>query len=461
MRVHTSLYLSLFLALIIGASASHAGPRNVILIIGDGMDDHQITAARNYLVGAAGRLEMDGLAVRSAAQVLTVTDEVPGKPVYVADSANTATSLAAGIVTSRGRIATTAGTDKDVATIIEKASAAGMATGIVSTASVTDATPASFVAHISRRYCENPETMEEIEYRGFSMDDCAPDLKRNGGKGSISEQIADSDVDVVLGGGAKHFAPNVEAGGQTVTDAAKANGYHVITQPSELVDAPADKKLLGVFSPSTMPVKWQGTGGRTAEKPEPSLMNRVHRYLGSVTLPEPMTCEDNPGFAGMPTLKEMTDAALAHLAKQDKGFFLTIESASIDKQSHARNSCGSIGELEQLEDSLRSALVFANREPDTLILVTSDHGHAAQVVPDESLFSRFGVPVYTPGYLVRLLTPEGSVMAINYATNDFKAEEHTGVNVPLYANEAGRGLVPSMVTQPEIFDIMMKYLELE
>ena len=49
----------------------------VILIIGDGMDDTQITMARNYLKGAQGRLTLDSMPVRSSVQVLTVSDDDP------------------------------------------------------------------------------------------------------------------------------------------------------------------------------------------------------------------------------------------------------------------------------------------------------------------------------------------------------------------------------------------------
>lgn len=460
-RVHFLAAIGFVAAMTSMVGVATAGPRNVILIVGDGMDDHQITIARNYLVGASGKLLLDTMPLRSVAQILTITDEDPGQVVYVADSANTATSLSAGITTSRGRLATTAGTDLDVTTIVELAEVAGMKTGIVATSSVTDATPAAFVAHISKRYCENPAAMVDVKYRGIEMGDCSPDLVSNGGRGSISEQIAASDVDVILGGGAKHFEPEVAGGGQTVLEAAKGNGFHVITRGGELHNVPSGKKLLGLFSPSHLPVRLQGEGGRLAEKPVQSLMNRMHQYLGSVTLPEPMRCEPNPTFSGVPDLKMMTDTALSLLADNGgKGFFLMIESASIDKQSHRRSACGSIGELEQLNEALASALAFAEREPDTLILVTADHGHAAQVVPNESLFSAFGFPVYTPGQLSRLITRDGAVLAVNYATNSFRLEEHTGVNVPVYANRAGHGRVPSMVTQPEIFDIMVEFLGL-
>jgi hypothetical protein len=98
---------------------SAGAPPKVILLIGDGMDDHQITIARDYLVGYDGRLTLDDMPTRSAVQVQTVAEEDPRVPEYVPDSANTATSMASGIVTSAGRIATTAATDRDVVTIME------------------------------------------------------------------------------------------------------------------------------------------------------------------------------------------------------------------------------------------------------------------------------------------------------------------------------------------------------
>ena len=99
-------------------AAAPLEPRQVILIIGDGMDDQQITIARNYLVGASGKLLVDEMPLRSTSQILTIEDKVGGAPIYVADSANTATSMASGVVTSRGRISTTAGTSQPVKTIV-------------------------------------------------------------------------------------------------------------------------------------------------------------------------------------------------------------------------------------------------------------------------------------------------------------------------------------------------------
>ena len=109
---------------------------------------------RNYLVGMSGKLTLDAMPYRASVQVETVSEQ--GQPLYVADSANTATSLATGGITQIGRIATDI-EDNDLTTIAERALDSGFRVGLVTTSSLTDATPASFLAHVSARSCEGPE----------------------------------------------------------------------------------------------------------------------------------------------------------------------------------------------------------------------------------------------------------------------------------------------------------------
>ena len=94
--------------------------RSVILIIGDGFDDQHVTMGRNFLAGHDGRLVIDTLPVRAAVQVQTVGKDTDW--IYVADSANTATTLATGITTQMGRVGTSA-TDEDLVTIAQRAHA--------------------------------------------------------------------------------------------------------------------------------------------------------------------------------------------------------------------------------------------------------------------------------------------------------------------------------------------------
>ncbi len=436
------------IALTLISSASFATPaKNIILIIGDGMDDHQVTIARNYLVGPAGQLTLDNMPVRSSVAVLTVDEEDPNKPVFVADSANTASAIATGVVTSKGRISTTPNTNQPVTTLMELAAEAGIATGVVSTASVTDATPASFLSHSKYRGCESPNMMNpSASYYGIIKPRCDTDSKANGGPGSIAEQLVESQAQVILGGGTKHFDHISDSDGQHLLKKAQQAGFGVVQNREALLNANTTR-LLGLFSPSTMPVMWRGDEGRKAE------------FLADNDAP--FGCEAEPTFTGMPTLREMTSKALDLLSRNDKGFVLMIESASVDKQSHARKPCGHIGEMKQLDDTLKLALTYAEKHPDTLILVTADHGHAAQIIPAQSLFAALGAENHSSGRVAMVTTPHGEVMAINYATNSGKgSEEHTGVQVPLYGNSVAEGLLPSHINQPELFGVMTAYLGL-
>ena len=117
-------------------------------------------------------------------------------------------------------------------------------------------------------------------------------------------------------------------------------------------------------------------------------------------------------------------------------------------------------QMEQLEEALATVLAFAEQHPNTLVLVTADHSQVAQLIPDETLFAHYPLSAYTPGKLARITTPEGSRLAVNYATSTFVMEEHSGAAVPLFSNSQGIGLIPPFLEQPEIFHIMREYLGL-
>ena len=430
--------------------------RSIILFIGDGFDDQHVTMGRNYLAGQGGMLLLDTLPTRSAVQVETVSPT--GQPLYVADSANTATTIASGVVTNIGRVGTDS-QDGDTLSIAEQASAMGLRTGLVSTASVTDATPAAFVAHVANRGCENPVIILGGELYGQSYAGCPQDALDNGGPGSIAEQIANASIDIVLGGGRQHFTTNQSGTSQTVKQLATDNGFSVVITEQELLEADKNQPILGLFADSHLPVKLRGSNGRKAQNPDVSWLNNVHSYLGSVELPSTMNCEANPDFEKTPRLATLTEVAIEHL-NNPKGFFLMVESASIDKQSHRRNPCGSIGEIAQLEEALDVALNYAEKHPETLVIVTADHAQAAQIVPEPSLYDSLSIPVYSPGKIARINTPEGGVMRINYATNNFVSEEHTGANVPLFANAPEGLVIPTFMRQRDLHKLMVNYLNL-
>ena len=438
-----------------GSTHLLAAPKNMILIIGDGLDDQHVTMGRNYLAGMSGKLRMDQLPFRASVQVETLSPQ--GEARYVADSANTATALATGAVTSIGRIATDI-EDNDLPTIAEAALSAGLRVGLVTTSSLTDATPAAFLSHVSARSCEGPEEILGSTYYGIALPACPTDARVNSGPGSIVEQLVTSGAQVLLGGGQK-FLRQQTVDGNTVAELAISEGFLIIDRDTQLEALSVPQRLLGAFDDETLEVRWRGTKARVAESPQVSWLHHISDYLGEVTEPEPMNCELNPDYADTPSLAAMSRAALRQLAVDNpRGFFLMIESASIDKQSHERNPCGSIGEIEQLEETLALAMNFADSHPDTAIIVTADHAQAAQILPEPSLYARYPIPLYSPGRTARVRTPEGGMLRINYATNNGFSEEHTGANVPLFSNRVIAPWLKPFLRQREVYQAMSRFL---
>ena len=418
--------------------------RTVILFIGDGLDDHQLTIGRNYLLGRDGAFSFDAFPYQGAATVLTVLEADPSIPEYVGGSGSGGTAMATGVVTSRDRIATRAGTGEPIETVVELAAAAGKRTGLVTTANLTDATPATFATHVRLRFCQGPADMSSR---------CSEDLKANGGRGSIAEQLAGSEVDVLLGGGYAHFSqPNEQ--NASALELAEAADYEIVRTAAELdhVMPGATGKVLGLFGDDTLPVAWAGIAGQRARPlqltPE-----------GLPIEPAPFGCVDNPEFSDRPTLETMTTKALDLLEPAVDGFFLMVESASIDKQAHAGNPCGQIGEIRALDEAVRAALAYQERHPDTLIVVGSDHGQASQIIPWPSLFASLtqdtGPPQYPPGKVALVRTPEKGTMAVYYGTNALYREEHTGTQIPVFAQGPGAAAVRGLIRQSDLFRIMM------
>lgn len=443
------------------ARSDAAKPTNVILFIGDGMDEHQITMARNYLHGPQGTLVMEQLPVRSSARVQTVLEHQPEQFSFIADSANSASTLATGQLTSAGRIATSAGTDLDQPTILQAARESGFLTGLVTTASLTDATPAAFAAHTAHRNCQGPEDMDRsISYAPPSQQ-CPIDAKQQGGPGSIAEQLIDARIDVLLGGGKRHFAQKNQAG-TTLLDQARHEGYQYIDSINQLdkLDDSAEFRLLGLFAPGHLPVEWVGDGNRKAEA--------IQLASGEPAFSEPFDCLKNPRHTGTPTLSQLTQKALARLSRDpSRGFFLMVEGASIDKQAHQRNPCGQIGELNALDSAVTIGQEFAQQHPGTLVIVTADHGQAGQIVPLPNdymaMTKSLGSPQYPPGYYAVLKTRQGDLMAVSYTTNappHGEWEQHTGVDVPVFLKGVDGREIPALMSQRDIYQLMREHLQL-
>lgn len=432
-------------ALVIGAGVQPASSaetaKNVILFIGDGMGIAEVTAAR-YYQGVEKKMNFDKLTHTGFQTTwsLKAGDGPTYLPDYAPDSASTATMWATGKKTIDERISqgpSSAETipGKNYKTILEIFQAQGKRVGNVSTAEITDATPAALASKMSLRGCQAPANMTT----------CATETKAAGGLGSIAEQMVDHKMDVMFGGGKARFdaTGGLIAGGvddgKTVEQSATRQGVKLINTASEL-DAlkGSDMPVLGLFSSGNMTTEWTG--------PQAVAGSGVDAHK----------CSGGNRPAEQPRLAQMTEKAIDLLSGGKRGFFLQVEGASIDKQDHAANACAQIGETVAFDKAIGVALKFQKDNPDTLIIVTADHSHTSLIVAEDST----GASNPT-GYSDNLITKDGQVMRMTYGTAGGSgpaatppSQQHTGGAVPIWASGPGAEKILGTTDHTDLFDIM-------
>ena len=382
--------------------------RNVILLIGDGMGDSEITIARDYLYGAGGTLPgIDALPITGQYTTYSLFkdgDPNAGKPDYDPDSASTGTAWATGTKTYDNAI----GVDIHGAAhsnLLELAKASGLRTGDVTTAEIQDATPAVQLAHVAARSCYGPDSPT-----------CGADALVAGGAGSITEQLLDTRPDLAIGGGSATFAQTAKAGewnGMTLLDQAGDRGYQVVTDKAGLASvttANQDKPVLGLLASGNLPTRFAASSVS----------------IGGSGAPTGETCQPNPDYLGAgATLKDLTSKSISLLndKKAKKGFFLQVEGASIDKRDHAADACGQIGETQDFDEAVQAALAFAKADRNTLVITTADHAHSSQIVDGA-----------TPGLGTTLTTADGTPLRISYGTAAAGgSQQHTGTQLRIAA----------------------------
>jgi alkaline phosphatase len=229
----------------------------------------------------------------------------------ITDSAAGATALASGVKTLNGRIGEDAEARK-LKTIADLARERGKSTGIVASCDVTHATPACFASHVKSR----------------------------ANAWEIARQMAHEPVDVLLGGGYGYFLPGDHPESKRDDDldlmqVMRDNGATVTMDPAEFraLDLARVDKLVGLFTPGHL----QREGVR------------------AINLPE------------------MTKAALDILSRNDNGFFLMVEASQIDWAGHDNNFQYNVRETLDFDRAIAEALAFAERDGETLVVVTADH----------------------------------------------------------------------------------------
>ena len=458
------------------ATIGNKNAKNVILFLGDGMGDSEITVARDYLKGANGHFDgLDAVGQPSAlddvqagtGQYTTfsvgngskdsavgkdgdgklVANPNPGKLTPVTDSSASGSAWATGTKTYNNAV------DVDIygnpqLNLFELAKAAGKATGNVTTAEIQDATPAVLESHSSERACYGPQGKTDGTSNNASKQCLINQLKENGGIGSISEQLLDTRADVTIGGGSKYFRQTVQGGeykGKTVWEQAKEMGFQTVENDPAAMNAlqyKDNQPVLALMSDGNMPTKFDPSKA-TAKDPAKDA--------------NPTVCTPNANWLGNQgsSLKDMTKKALDLLNDnpngQKNGFFLQVEGASIDKQDHAGNACGQIGETDDFDQAIAYAMQNVDLT-NTLVIVTADHAHTSQILNAQ--------PVYALSTVLK--TADGNNMVVSYGTAQDDSRdadggynggdmEHTGTQLRIAASGPGAQRVIGLTDQTDNF----------
>ncbi|MBP5170554.1 MAG: alkaline phosphatase [Bacteroidales bacterium] len=267
--------------------------KNVIFMIGDGMGLNQAYA------GAWAKGEPLQMMASTTAFALQETWSADNK---VTDSAASGTAMACGVKTYNYAI----GLDRDsvpVESILEQSARNGKATGIVVTCAMTHATPASFVAH---------------------------QTNRNKGE-EIAVDIVHSPVEVMIGGGRKHFEARKDS--LNMSDSLRAKGFDVVYTLEDAINS-SSKYLAAFCAEDKLPTVVDGRGD---------------------------------------FLPKAVELAIKKLKKEKNGFFLMVEGSQIDMRCHSNDMVGEIGEMLDFDDAIAVALEFAKKDKHTLVVITADH----------------------------------------------------------------------------------------
>jgi alkaline phosphatase len=452
--------------------------KNIILFVGDGMGVSTVTAARildgqtKGMTGEENRLFFETLPYVALSKTYSWDQQT-------SDSAPTMTAMVTGYKTREGMLSvdhtTTRGecdasvvAAKSLPTILEQAAAAGKATGIVSTARVTHATPAANYAHTPVRDWEADANLPA----GCGVKDIARQLIE------LPPAVQNS-LKVVLGGGRDQFRTNVQADPEYATKkgvrkdgrdltaewlATRGAGSQFVYDKAgfDAADPASTKYLLGLFERSHMQYE----------------------------------ADRNTAANGEPSLTEMTEKSIAMLRRGNRhGFYLQVEAGRIDHAHHAGNASRALQDTIELAKAVKKAYEMTDPD-DTLIIVTADHSHVFTIAgyphrgnpilglvkdvpsvdgdPTQYSLDNLGLPYTTlgyangPGWRDAVATGQKrpdltgvDTAAVGYlqeAAVPLGSETHAGEDVAVYASGPRAHLVRGSMEQNWIYHVMKEAL---
>lgn len=287
-------------------------PRNIIFCVADGMSLSTLTMCDQFQQITEGRHSywMNLLNAEYATSGLQETRSLNS---LVTDSAAASSAWGSGRRQWNGQLNMYPDGTR-LRPIMSLMQEAGLRCGLVTTTTITHATPAGFAVNSLTRQQED----------------------------AIAQEYLKAGVDVLLGGGDRFFAAQQRKDRQDLYTAYAQAGYRVVRTKSELLGAVPAARLLGVFHSGHMPYSVD------------------HNHSSELQ-------------STRPRLREMARAAIACLKPAPGGFFMQIEGGRVDHAAHSNDLAGLIYDQIEFEETVREVVEFALKDRHTLVIITTDH----------------------------------------------------------------------------------------
>ena len=454
------------------AHQSQNSAKNVILFVGDGMGVSTVTAIRildGQLRGETGEeniLSWETFPNVALSKTYNTNQQVP-------DSAGTASALLTGVKTKAGFISVgpapkrgecTASLQNALPTLFEHAENAGLATGIVTTARLTHATPATAYAHAPEREWESDSDMPQT-----ALDAGCRDIARQ-----LIEFSSGDGLEIALGGGRDNFLPKEMTDPENPGTKGNRNDQRDLTQ-----EWLKQKKSAYI---------WNEEQFKKADT------KNIDHLLGLFNQGHMQFELDRASDAGgEPDIADMTQKAIEMLQKNSDGYVLLVEGGRIDHGHHAGRAAYALHDGIALAKAVAVADQLTS-DSDTLIIVTADHSHVFTMAgyptrgnpilgkvigndehgePDTE-FTKLsdGLPYTTLGYHngpgAISGIPRPDLSNIDTTKKEFRQqaliprsdETHGGEDVAIYAKGPGAQRIHGVMEQNEIYSAMAKALSL-
>ncbi|MGJ8695574.1 MAG: alkaline phosphatase [Verrucomicrobiaceae bacterium] len=288
-------------------------PRGIIFCVSDGMSQGVLSMTEAFSNQIRGQSTAWWQLLANSEAALGLMDTASSSSL-VTDSAAASSAWSSGKRIPNGQI-NFDDNGKRLESIGETLEKSRVRLGLVSTASITHATPAGFAASVIKR----------------------------GQEDRIAPQYLNR-VDVILGGGSKFFDPKTRKDKKDLFGTFAKENYDVVNTRDDLLKSKS-KKILGTFSPGYIPY--------TIDRDQDANMQKI-----------------------VPTLSEMSEAALARFLDDDAPFLLQVEGARIDHAAHKNDIGAILHEQMAFDDAVAKILTMTGGHDDILVILTSDHGNA-------------------------------------------------------------------------------------